>query len=132
MSFRSNRNRFGKRFVQDGITYRSKVEAEVAKRLPPGAQYENRKVFYTTEHTYTPDFELPNGVILEVKGYWSPEDRAKLLAVKKCNPDLDIRMIFQNPITRLNRTSKICYADWCDKQGIPWASANLIPPGWFR
>ena len=130
-NFRSDA-RFGTRVTQDGITFRSKLEAEVAKRLPPGTQYECRKVFYVTEHTYTPDFELPNGVILEVKGYWAPEDRAKLKAVLKHNPELDIRMIFQRPQTRINRKSRTTYAAWCEKNSILYCAATSIPTDWFR
>ena len=130
MTFPSNR--FGERVTVEGITYRSKLEAQVASRLPPGCQYECRKVFYITEHAYTPDFELPNGVFLEVKGFWAPEDRSKIKAVLKHNPDMDIRMVFQRPQCRINRKSRTTYADWCDKHGIPWCSADAIPDPWFE
>ena len=58
-------------------------------------EYECSKVSYTISHMYCPDFVLPNGVILECKGYWDSADRKKIKSVKEQNPDLDLRMVFQ-------------------------------------
>ena len=59
--------------------------------------YESVSFAYTIQHLYTPDFVLPNGVVLETKGYWRPEDRRKVRQVIAENPDLDLRMVFQDP-----------------------------------
>ena len=85
---------------QDGITYRSKFEAKVAKHLKDKKvkfDYESEVLSYTipeSKHRYTPDFTLPNGVVVEAKGRFTPADRKKMSLVKEQNPDRDIRLIF--------------------------------------
>ena len=44
--------------------------------------------------TYTPDFVLHNGIIIETKGMFTAADRRKHLAIKKQHPALDIRFVF--------------------------------------
>ena len=81
-------------------TFRSKLEQSVAEILDQvGAkyEYETHKVAYTIQHHYNPDFCLINGVMLETKGYWDAEDRRKIKAVMRDNPDIDLRMVFQAP-----------------------------------
>lgn len=92
--------------------------------------YEVEKFIYTLEASYTPDFFLPNGVILEAKGFFKPADRRKMLAIKKQHPDLDIRLVFQRNNT-LSKNSKTTYGDWCDKHGFPWCLYPDIPPTWL-
>jgi len=61
--------------------YRSGFEATLANQLKRGGvsfQYESIKLEYTKTATYTPDFILPNGIIIEAKGVWTVEDRKKL------------------------------------------------------
>lgn len=84
-------------------------------------------------HTYTPDFELPNGILVETKGRFLAVDRAKHLYVHLQHPELDIRFIFQNPNARLNpkNPTSTTYAQWADKHGIKWAK-GLIPVQWAR
>ena len=69
--------------------------------------YECSKYSYVTESKYTPDFFLPNGVIIEAKGFFKPSDRRKMLAVKNQHPDLDIRFVFQrnNTISKFSKTT---------------------------
>jgi hypothetical protein len=55
-----------------------------------------------------------------------------MLAVKECNPELDIRMVFQRPFNKLYKGSKSTYAMWCEKHGIPWTSFNNIPKEWIN
>ena len=88
----------GTRTTVEGITYRSKFEASVAVDLSDRgieAAYESMRIDYDMPRIYVPDFILPNGVIVECKGYFPPEDRAKMMEVKRNNPDLDIRILFQ-------------------------------------
>jgi len=94
-------------------------------------EYESEKVSYTIEHHYTPDFVLPNHVYLEAKGYWAPEDRRKILAVKKDNPDMDLRMVFQSPYNTISKRSKTTYAQWCEKHEILWTHFHEIPLDWL-
>ena len=114
--------------------YRSGLEKQVAKLLQGlgiSFEYESIKVPYTIQHNYTPDFILPNYVHLETKGYWDPADRRKILAVKKDNPDIDLRMVFQSPFNKISKKSKTTYAQWCDKHDIPWTSYHNIPIDWL-
>jgi len=114
--------------------YRSKLEEKVGdllKGLDVNFQYETTRFAYTIPHNYTPDFILPNGVILECKGYWDSEDRRKIKSVKEQNPDIDLRMVFQSPYNTITKKSKTTYAQWCDKNGIPWTSFKNIPLKWL-
>ena len=113
---------------------RSNLEKNIADLLTGlgvSYQYESEKLSYTIEHNYTPDFVLPNYLYLEAKGYWDPEDRRKILAVKRCNPDVDIRMVFQSPYNTISKKSKTTYAKWCEKHDIPWTSYKDIPIEWL-
>ena len=82
---------------------------------------------------YTPDFELPNGVIVETKGRFLAVDRAKHLYVHLCHPTLDIRFVFSNPNTRLtpSKPNSKTYAEWCEMHGFTWAK-KLIPIEWAK
>ena len=114
--------------------YRSNLEknsADLLEGLGVAFMYESEKLSYTIEHNYTPDFVLPNYVYLEAKGYWDAADRRKLLAVKRDNPDIDLRMVFQSPYNTISKKSKTTYAKWCDKHDIPWTSYTDIPIEWL-
>lgn len=94
-------------------------------------QYETERVKYKVEHTYTPDFILANGIWLEAKGYFTGKDRSKMLAVKKQNPEVDIRLVFQAPYNYLSKRSKTTYAKWADKHGFLWCRETQIPKEWL-
>jgi len=114
--------------------FRSGLEEKVAdllEGLGVSYQYESEKLSYTIEHNYTPDFLLPNYVYLETKGYWDAADRRKVLAVKRANPDIDLRMVFQSPFNKISKKSKTTYAQWCDKHDIPWTAYHNIPLEWL-
>jgi len=116
------------------IKFRSKLEERIAdllEGLGVSYEYENEKLSYTIEHTYTPDFCLPNYVFLEAKGYWDAADRRKILAVKRDNPDADIRMVFQSPYNTISKKSKTTYAQWCERHEIPWTHFHDIPLDWL-
>jgi len=116
------------------MAFRSGLEERVADllvELGVSYEYETTKIDYTIEHVYTPDFILPNGVVLETKGFWEPEDRRKIKAVKAQNPDLDLRMVFQAPFNKISKKSKTTYAKWCDRHDIPWTSFHNIPIEWL-
>ena len=116
------------------IKFRSKLEERIAdllEGLGVSYEYESTKIPYTIQHNYSPDFCLPNHVYLEAKGYWDPEDRRKILAVKKDNPDIDLRMVFESPYNTISKKSKTTYAQWCEKHDIPWSSYHEIPLDWL-
>ena len=116
------------------LKFRSKLEERVAtllEQLGISYEYETEKLSYTIEHNYTPDFVLPNYVYLETKGYWDAADRRKVLAVKRDNPDVDLRMVFQSPYNTISKKSKTTYAKWCEKHNIPWTAYHEIPLEWL-
>ena len=116
------------------IKFKSKLEERVADLLTNlgiSYEYESTKVPYTIQHNYHPDFVLPNHVYLETKGYWDPNDRRKVLAVKRDNPDIDLRMVFQAPYNTISKKSKTTYAQWCERHDIPWSSFHNIPLEWL-
>ena len=116
------------------IKFRSKLEERIAdllEGLGVSYEYESTKIPYTIEHHYSPYFVLPNYTYLEAKGYWSPEDRRKILAVKKDNPDVEIKMIFQAPYNTISKKSKTTYAQWCERHNIPWSHFHDIPLEWL-
>ena len=134
MSWRS-KSKVRKNAIKHG--YRSGFEHKVADQLSENKinfEYEKTTINYIkpeTHHTYTIDFTLPNGILVETKGRWVIEDRKKHLLIKKQHPELDIRLVFQNAKTKIRKGSKTTYADWCDKNGIIWAEKN-IPKSWFK
>lgn len=84
-------------------------------------------------HWYTPDFFLPNGVIIEAKGKFAQTDRRKVERTIK-EHGVDIRMLFlrNNLIGRKQHTSTR-YSDWCDQRGIKWSlwPTDKIPQDWL-
>tara|TARA_Y100000361_G_scaffold51081_1_gene44584 strand:+ start:411 stop:806 length:396 start_codon:yes stop_codon:yes gene_type:complete len=125
---RSRRSKSAKRSV-----YRSRFEEKVAALLEAmgvSFTYETERLTYTVFRTYKPDFILPNGVIVEAKGYFTPADRTKHLRVREANPDADIRFCFQNARVKLNKNSKTTYAAWCEKNGFKWCE-KVIPKEWI-
>ena len=117
--------------------YRSGLEDTIANQLDMMRvkyKYEELKISYTvpeSKHKYTPDFQLPNGIIVETKGRFVTADRKKHLLVKQQHPELDIRFVFSNPRCRISKISKTTYADWCDKYGFKYA-AKMIPEEWIN
>ena len=90
---------------------RSHLEEQVADlldQLNVDYEYESEKLSYVIEAKYIPDFKVGD-VYLEAKGYFPSDQRRKMKAVKKANPELDIRFIFQNPLTKLSKSSKTSY-----------------------
>ena len=119
------------------LGYRSGLEGKVAKQLElqgVKVEYETTKIKYVVPeslHTYTPDFVLPNGIIVETKGRFVVADRKKHLLVQKQYPDLDIRFVFSNSKTKISKGSKTSYADWCNKNGFTFADKE-VPEEWFK
>ena len=116
------------------MRYRSKLEEKVAAlfdELGVIYEYESTKIPYVIQHNYTPDFLLINGIYLETKGYWDSDDRRKIKAVKNLHPEIDLRMVFQNPYNTISKKSKTTYAQYCDKLSIPWTSFTNIPIDWL-
>ena len=116
-------------------TYRSGLEQEAAEFLKTRqkkVEYEKLKIEWEDlkYRTYTPDFELDNGIIIETKGIFSPADRRKHLEIQRQHPSLDIRFVFSNANAKLYKGAKSRYCDWCEQKGFKWAH-RVIPEGWL-
>ncbi len=117
------------------MKYRSKFELELARILTRHKvkfEYESKKFLYIPKpRTYTPDFVLFNGVIIETKGQFTAADRRKHLAIKRQHPKLDIRFVFENSKRKLRKGAKSTYAEWCIKYGFLYYD-RIIPEDWLK
>lgn len=116
--------------------YRSGLEQDTAKFLKKrgiGFTYEEMKIKWVDPKTktYTPDFVLDNGIIIETKGRFISPDRAKHLAVRDQYPELDIRFVFTNSKSKLYKGSKTTYGMWCNKYDFKYAD-RYIPEAWLK
>ena len=116
--------------------YRSGLEDDIAKDLKDRGvnfEYEKLKVQWQLleNKTYTPDFKLPNGIIIESKGRFVQADRKKHLIIQDQHPFLDIRFVFSNSRSKLYKGAKSTYGDWCNKHGFLYADKR-IPDEWLK
>lgn len=124
---------FGKRSGR----YRSGFEKSIAEALEAKGipfEYERLSLQYekpTRTSRYTPDFVLPNEVVIEAKGRFLAADRAKHLLIKQQHPRADIRFVFQRSASPISKGSKTTYADWCRKHGFRFAD-KTIPEDWLK
>ena len=122
-----------KRAIQAG--YRSGLEEDISKELTEKGidfTYETLKIEWLDSklRTYTPDFYLPNGIIIESKGRFTSDDRRKHREVQVQHPLLDIRFVFSNSRAKLYKNAKSNYGDWCDRYGFQYANKS-IPQEWI-
>ena len=116
---------------------RSGLEVDNCKYLEDKGipyKYEKHKIKWEDHQwrSYTPDFVLEsNGIIVETKGRFTPADRRKHLRIKEQYPKLDIRFVFTNAKSKINKGSKTSYADWCERHGFLYAN-KYIPDGWLK
>lgn len=83
-----------------------------------------------SRRTYTPDFILPNGVIIEAKGKATPPVRTALVQIKKSNPDKDLRLVFMAD-NWLTSRHKRRYSDWARENGFEYAIGG-VPDEWLH
>lgn len=116
--------------------WRSGLEEKIADELAAqkvAFSFESIAIPYTRpakQCRYTPDFILPNGIIVETKGRFVTADRQKHLLIKAQHPDLDIRFVFSCSKTRLSKKSSTTYAMWCEKHGFKYADKS-VPRAWL-
>ncbi len=116
--------------------YRSGLEHKLSIYLDELKQnygYESIKIEWEdlAYRTYTPDFILDNGIIIETKGRFLAADRRKHLAIKKQHPKLDIRFVFTNSRAKLRKGAKSNYAEWYIRYGF-WYYDRIIPEDWLK
>lgn len=78
---------------------------------------------------YSVDFKIiknNNDVIfLEYKGKMTREVRKKLRAIKECNPDKELYIIFEKGNNKIERNSKTTYLKWAEKQGFECSNKEI-------
>jgi len=116
--------------------YRSGLEKEVAaylRKTQKKVRYEVLKVEWEDlrYRTYTPDFVLDNGIIIETKGIFDSNDRRKHREIQRQHPELDIRFVFSNAKSKLYKGAKSRYFNWCEQHKFQWAN-RVIPEEWLK
>lgn len=116
--------------------YRSRLEETIAKQIAQAnhsLRYELTKIKWVdfAIRSYTPDFVLDNGIIIEVKGFWATGDRRKHVEIQQQHSDLDIRLVFENSGRKIRKGSATSYGKWCEKKNIQYCD-RVIPQAWLR
>lgn len=107
---------------------RNKFEARIDRQLKRARAtyaYESERIAYILSRHYIPDFILvtkTGKVYIECKGYLRPEDKSKMVAVKRLNPNLDIRIVFYAHNEKNIR--------WAERNGFRYA-IDRIPKEWL-
>jgi Uncharacterized proteins of the AP superfamily len=104
--------------------FESRIE-QLLKKLKARFGYETEKLPYLISGHYLPDFVITTNhgkFYLETKGYFRPEAKRKLAAVKKLNPTVDIRLLFYSHNPQ--------YIRWAEKNGFKWA-VDTVPQEWL-
>lgn len=131
----SNR-RLSSREVALKYGFRSGLEEALSAQLEHAgvaARFEAFRIPYRLEKscTYTPDFLLPNGIVVEGKGRFETADRMKHLLIKGQHPDIDIRFVFSRSGEKIAKGSKTTYAMWATREGFEYAD-KVIPQEWMK
>lgn len=80
--------------------------------------------------TYTPDFFLPYGIVIEAKGKMDKDTRKRLVAIKAGHPREDIRLLFMKN-NKIAKTSKKRYLEWAEDNGFKAAVGPEVPDEWL-
>ena len=115
--------------------YRSDLEGLVADQLEKQRvrfTFEPKlsRIGYSVPKKYQPDFLLPNGILIEVKGWFKAEDQRKHKLIKAQHPELDIRFVFQRLKSKVQGGRFTC-EEWCKKYGFLYAE-SIIPNSWIH
>ena len=119
MKFRSG---FEKAVYEQGTKAKRKLDYEP----------QDSHLSYNKPSRYIPDFRLPNGILVEAKGYFTSADRTKMLRVRDQNPSYDIRLVFQRANNKLTKAKNSrTYWQWAEQHGFVWAEGT-IPTKWWK
>jgi hypothetical protein len=88
-------------------------------------KYEDDQFTYQYDpQKYTVDFTIKKAdrskTYFEYKGKLDGATRKKLRAIKKSNPDVDLRLVFEKPNNKLYRGAKMRYWEWAERHGFKW------------
>lgn len=101
--------------------FKSLLERDFAKLLKKqkiAFKYEEDRIPYVRQSSYTPDWKIGPKTYLETKGEFTSSQRSNLLSFREQHPDIKIIMVFAQANNKLNRKSKMTYAEWCNRHEI--------------
>ena len=113
--------------------YRSGLEKSVAFDLNKRGiefQYEHERIPYVVERKYLPDFQLPNGIYIEAKGWFRDEDCRKMRLLKAQYPDKEFRFLFQNLNTKV-QSKRFTNQQWAEKYNFAYCEGR-VPDAWLK
>ncbi len=120
-----------------GTEYKSGWEVTIAKQMHKMGlehRYEPMKMLYQVpsfKKRYTPDFSIGGmPFILETKGKFTAEMRAKHLLLKEQHPHIEVRFLFMRD-NKIHKKSPNRYSDWCEKNGFAYA-VGAFPREWLE
>lgn len=98
-------------------------------------EHETEQLPWVVEGKYKPDFiitrEDGHKIYVEAKGYLDNSARVKMLAVRRTNPDLDIRFLFYRD-NKIRRGAKMTYTQWALRNGFQGAVVgDRVPVEWL-
>jgi len=87
--------------------------------------YEKVRIPYVIHGWYIPDFIVDlhlfpsedKRLYIEQKDTYGQSIKRKMVAVRRCNPTLDIRLVFYAHNKK--------YIKWAEKNGFPWAVGEI-------
>lgn len=109
--------------------FEKKLERQL-RRSRVHFKYESERITYILAGYYLPDFVIDTvlgKIYIEAKGYFRPEHKRKMVAVKKQHPELDIRIVFYCPPTTKQGKK---YEAWAIRHGFRY-SFETIPKDWL-
>lgn len=112
----------GFEYEPEKIEYRKRVVKGICPKCGCSDVYQRKN--------YIPDWVLENGIRIESKGRLTPQDRAKLMAVKQQYKDLDLRIVF-GANNKLNKAKAKRYMEWASEHGFR-AAVKVIPASWLK
>ena len=114
------------------VTYRSGLEKGVACDLNKRGidfQYEHERIPYVVERKYLPDFQLPNGIYIEAKGYFRNEDCRKMRLLQAQYPEKEFRFLFQNLNTKV-QSQRFTNQQWAETYNFAYCERR-VPQRWL-
>ncbi len=115
------------------VKYRSGLERNVALDLNKRGisfQYEHERIPYVVERKYLPDFQLPNGIYIEAKGWFRDEDCRKMRLLKAQYPEKEFRFLFQNLNTKV-QSKRFTNQQWAEKYNFAYCEGR-VPDAWLK
>lgn len=107
---------------------RNKFEKALNRQLKKAKvrfDYEVERIPYVLACHYIPDFIVHTKlgkIYIEAKGYFRPEAKRKMVAVKRQHPELDIRIVFHKQTKALIK--------WAERHSFKYAFER-IPKEWL-